>query len=165
MSDVLERVEKALEKIASGGMAYFQYENIAQAALSDLRALRQQMKPASEHSATLADLDATISRWQGLHDNADDFSDDPEMDRSEFAVALKHLRAYRAALVASLAPSAPVPAASLAEVPRGVLLEALQRIARAAPDRMDHAVDVAIIERAARIAKEAIALGGVHEKR
>lgn len=54
--------------------------------------------PWREQSATLADLDATINRWQSLHDTADQFSDDPDMDRSEFAVTLKHLRAYRSSL-------------------------------------------------------------------
>ena len=37
------------------------------------------------------------------------------------------------------------------------LLEALERIAQAKPDRLDHSADVAIIERAARIARAAIA--------
>lgn len=37
------------------------------------------------------------------------------------------------------------------------LLAALERIAEAKPDRLDHSVDVAIIERAAKIARTAIA--------
>jgi hypothetical protein len=64
-----------------------------------LRLIREKLEtPPPEAVATLADLDAVIARWQGLHDTADEFSDEPDMDRSEFAVTLKHLRAYRALL-------------------------------------------------------------------
>lgn len=37
-----------------------------------------------------------------------------------------------------------------------IMRNALQRIAKAQADRLDHAVDVSIIERAARIAREAL---------
>lgn len=35
------------------------------------------------------------------------------------------------------------------------LREALQRIAKAEPDRLDHAIDVGLVERCAKVAREA----------